>query len=284
MHWLPGDPVGAMLYEYAGDPSSAAKLREQLGLNDPVWVQFGRFLVGAARGDLGRSLTTSRPVIEEIATYLPNTLVLALVALLLATLLGVLGGIVAAIRRDGWIDQLVMLLSLVGVSMPIFWSGLLLILVFAVTLGWLPVTSGGQGIRGLIMPALSLAFSPAALIARLTRGSLLDILPQDYIRTAHAKGLRSHVVLVRHALRNALIPIVTVVGLQLGSLLSGTVVAETVFTRPGIGTLIITAIKQRDYLVVQGAVLYLSVLYVLVNLAVDLGYGFIDPRIRRAGA
>jgi len=280
MHWLPGDPVGAMLYEYAGDPAVAEQLREQLGLNQPVWRQFVTFLLNALQGDLGRSLTTSRPVSAEIAAYLPRTLELAISALLVATLLGVCMGILAAVHRDTWLDQLVMLVSLVGVSMPIFWSGLLLIQLFAVQLGWLPVTSGGQGFAGLIMPALALALAPAALITRLTRGSLLEILPQEYIRTAYAKGLSQRTVLIHHALRNMMIPLVTVVGLQLGAMLSGTVVVETVFTRPGIGTLIITAIKQRDYLVVQGAVLYLSVLYVLVNLAVDIVYGLLDPRIR----
>lgn len=280
MHWLPGDPVGAMLYEYAGDPAVAEQMREQLGLNEPVWKQYTAFLLNALQGDLGNSLITSRPVSAEIAVYLPRTLELALSALVLAALMGVAMGVLSAVHQNSWIDQAVMLFSLIGVSMPIFWSGLLLIHLFSVQLGWLPVTSGGQGVAGLILPAIALALTPAALIARLTRGSLLEILACDYIRTAQAKGLSQRDVLLQHALRNALIPLVTVFGLQLGAMLSGVVVAEIVFTRPGIGTLIITAIKQRDYLIVQGAVLYLSVLYVLVNLAVDVAYSFIDPRIR----
>ncbi len=282
MHMLPGDPVGAMLFEFAGDPSSAEALREQLGLNDPLLVQYLRFVGGALRGDLGDSLISQRPVVGEILFFLPTTIKLASMALSLAIVLGVLIGSAAALTRDSWFDQAVMLVSLIGVSIPIFWSGLILIQIFALGLGWLPVTGGGGGFRALIMPAVSMALAPAALIARLTRGSLLEVLPQDYIRSARAKGLRESAIVMRHALRNALIPIITILGLQLGALLSGTVIAETVFNVPGVGTLIITAIKQRDYLMVQGAVLYLSVLYVLLNLAVDLLYGAIDPRIRRA--
>lgn len=284
MHMLPGDPIGAMLFEYAGDPSSAEALREQLGLNDPLVVQYLRFIGGALRGDLGESLISQRSVTGEILFFLPTTLKLASMALMLAILIGVFVGSVAALMRDSWFDQAVMLISLIGVSVPIFWSGLILIQVFALWLGWLPVTGGGTGIRGLILPAFSMALAPAALIARLTRGSLLEVLPQDYIRSARAKGLRESIVVMRHAMRNALIPIITIVGLQLGALLSGTVIAETVFNVPGVGTLIINAIKQRDYMMVQGAVLYLSVLYVLLNLAVDLLYSAIDPRIRRSRA
>lgn len=282
MHMLPGDPIGAMLFEFAGDPASATKLREQLGLNDPLLLQYLRFIAGAARGDLGVSLVSQRAVLDEILLALPTTITLTAISLLLAILIGMSAGIAAALTRDSWFDQGVMLVSLIGVSVPIFWSGLIMIQIFSLWLKWLPATSGGATMSGLIMPAVSMALAPAGLIARLTRGSMLEVLPQDYIRTARAKGLRSTAVVFRHALRNALIPIITIIGLQLGGLLSGTVIAETVFNIPGVGTLIVTAIKQRDHLMVQGAVLYLSVLYVLLNLTVDLLYNLVDPRIRRA--
>jgi ABC-type dipeptide/oligopeptide/nickel transport system permease component len=280
MHWLPGDPVASMLAENATSEEAIEKLRKQMGLDDPAPVQYVRFILNVLRGDLGRSIITRRPVSQEILTYLPNTFQLAFVAMVLATIFGISMGVLAAINHNGWIDQLVMLISLIGVSMPIFWSGLLLILIFSVTLEWLPVLSTGQGIKGLILPAISLAFSPAAFIARLTRGSLLDIMPQDYIRTARSKGLSGYLVLFRHAMRNAIISIVTIVGIETGSLLTGMIVTETVFTRPGIGSLMMDGILYRDYNIVQGAVLYTAMVYLLVNLLVDISYVVIDPRIR----
>lgn len=280
MHWMPGDPIAGMLAENAVDEESIERLREELGLNDPAPIQYGRFLLGVLHGDLGYSIITRRPVIEEIATYLPNTFKLAVASMFIASICGIVMGLLAAIYANTVIDQIMMVISLVGVSMPIFWSGLVLILIFSVNLKWFPVISTGGGINGLVLPALALAFSPAAIIARLTRGSLLDIFHQDYIRTARAKGLSNQLVLFRHAMPNAVISIVTILGIETGSLLTGMIITETVFTRPGIGTLIMDGILYRDFNVVQGAVLYTALVYVFVNLLVDISYAFIDPRIR----
>ena len=279
MHLLPGDPVEVMLSRSGGSAEVVASLREQLGLDDPLHVQYLRFFSNAMRGELGRSIYSGMKVSDLIASQLPATLQLALGGLLVAVVLGMGLGLVAALNHNSWLDNLCVTLSVLGVSMPIFWLGLLLIFVFAVTLGWLPATGEGS-LKHLILPCLVLGFVSAGSIARLFRASMLDVLRREYMTTASAKGLRKTVVITRHALRNALIPVITMIGMQFAFLLGGTVVTETVFARRGMGQLIINAIIWKDFPVVQGAVLVTAVAYMGVNLLVDLSYGFFDPRIR----
>ncbi len=286
IHFIPGDPAAVILGRNASAEQLAA-LRHQLGLDRPVPVQFAAWLGGAVRGDLGKSLSSRRPVVELLAQRLPITLSLAVFAMLISLLVSVPSGIIAAGRRGTWWDRAIMAGALVGVSTPSFWAGILLIILFSVRLGWLP--SGGfvslfedfgAGVRYLLLPAVSLGLLLAAVTARMVRASLLEVLGQDYVRTARAKGLAERVVVYRHALRNALIPVVTVAGMDFGWLLGGTVVVESVFRLPGMGRFIINAILARDYPVVQAGVLYLAVIFMLVNLTVDVLYGYLDPRIR----
>jgi peptide/nickel transport system permease protein len=244
-----------------------------------LWVQYARFAGNALRGDLGRSLQGGQPVTQAILQQLPATLQLTAAALAVALVLGVTLGTLAAIRHHTWLDGAIMLVALTGVSIPSFWLGLLLLLIFSLGLRWLPAT-GSEGWELLIMPAVTLGYGASAVIARLTRGSMLEVLQQEFMTTARAKGLRETVVLGRHALRNALIPIITMLGLQLGNLLAGAVVVETVFSRQGIGRLLLGAILGKDFPVVQGTVLFIATLYVLLNLVVDLAYAAVDPRIR----
>jgi ABC-type dipeptide/oligopeptide/nickel transport system permease component len=251
-----------------------------MGLDDPLHVQYLRFLSKALRGDLGRSLRTNRPVSEMLWEQLPATVELAVAGMGLAVVLGGILGLVSALRQNSWIDSLSMALSLIGWSMPSFWLGLLMILIFALHLDWLPITGEGDRLARLVLPALTLALGTSGLIARLVRSAVLEVLRMDYVTTARAKGLVERMVISRHVLRNALIPVVTMVGLQFGRLLSGTVIIETVFARQGIGWLTVDAILERDMPLVQGAVLLFAVVYVLSNLAVDLSYALIDPRIR----
>jgi peptide/nickel transport system permease protein len=279
IHLLPGDPVEVMLSRSGGSAEKIASIRQQLGLDAPLPVQYVRFLSHTARGDLGRSIFNDMKVTELIATQLPATLELAGSAMLVALLLGVGLGLLAALKHNTWIDNVCVAISVIGVSVPIFWLGLLLILVFAAELRWLPATGYG-GFKNLILPALALGFASSGSMARLLRASMLDVLRQEYVTTARAKGLRERVVVLRHAMRNALIPVVTMIGMQVGFLLGGTVVTETVFSRPGLGRLIINAILWKDFPVVQGGVLVTAVTYMLVNLLVDISYGLIDPRIR----
>ena len=279
LHLLPGDPVQAMLGETVVDRTKIEELREQLGLNDPLYVQYARFLWRAVQGDLGRSLQTRKPVTQEIVSQLPSTAQLTLAAMVLAIAIGVTLGTLAAIYHNTWVDTLTMVVALTGVSMPAFWLGMLLILVFSLQLGWLPA-SGSQGPERLVMPALALGYSAAAIIARLVRSSMLEVLRQEYVTTARAKGLAEHAVIVRHALANALIPVVTIVGLQIGTLLAGAVVIETVFSRQGVGRLLIQGITSKDFPLVQGTILVIATGYVLINLVVDVLYAAIDPRIR----
>jgi peptide/nickel transport system permease protein len=279
MHLLPGDPAEVMLSRSGGSAEAIASLREQLGLDDALHVQYLRFFSNALRGELGRSVYSGMEVSELIVTQFPATLQLALGGLLVAVILGLGLGLVAALKHNSWVDNLCVGLSVLGVSMPIFWLGLLLVLVFAVTLGWLPATGEGS-LKHLILPCLVLGFVSAGSIARLFRASMLDVLRREYITTATAKGLRGAVVVTRHALRNALIPVITMIGMQFAFLLGGTVVTETVFARRGMGQLIINAIIWKDFPVVQGAVLVTAVAYMGINLLVDLSYGFIDPRVR----
>lgn len=274
----PGDPAQNLAGEFA-DQETIELIRERFGLNEPTHVQFYRFVVGVAQGDLGTSTRTYRPVTADLATFFPNTIELALGAIFVALLFGIPAGILASLRPNSPFDLSVMIGALIGVSMPVFWFGLLAILIFSVQLGWFPVAGRGS-LMHLLLPAVTLGLSSMAIIARMTRSSMLEVLNQDFIRTARAKGLFGRGVVMKHALRNALVPVVTVVGLQFGQLLAGAVITETVFSWPGIGRLLVDSIRARDYPVVQGAVLLIAVSFIFINLVVDLVYGFIDPRIR----
>lgn len=282
MHALPGDPVQLMLSGAESGsvtPERQEQLREEMGLNDPLHVQYGRFLGGAVTGDLGTSVRLRQPVLDLILDRLGPTLALSLGGILFAVVIGVTTGVLAALRQGSWIDGLSRVLAYVGVSLPLFWLGLLLILVFSFRLSWFP-PAGSGGIRSLVLPSLSLGLVSAGVIARLTRASLREVLVEDYIRTARAKGLPNRIVHMRHALRNALLPVVTMLGLQFGAMLAGAVVTETVFSRPGLGRLVVSAILWKDYPLVQGIVLCMAAMYVLVNLFVDLLAAWLDPRIR----
>ena len=278
LHLTPGDPVTIMLGEFAS-ASDVARLRVELGLDRPIVVQYFKFLGRAVRGDLGSSIRSRRPVQEEIAERLPPTMVLALAAQVLAVCAGITAGVTAAAARRPSVDSAIVAVTLVGLSMPTFWSGLLLILLFSLTLGWLPITASG-GLRALILPAVTLAAPAAAVLARVTRASVLEVLRQDYVRTARAKGVSERLVVYRHALRNALIPVLTVAALQFAGLVAGAVIVESVFSRPGLGRLAVTAILSRDFPLAQGIVLVVASMYVFVNVGVDLVYGVVDPRIR----
>ncbi|TFU26812.1 nickel ABC transporter permease [Thermus tengchongensis] len=274
----PGDPAVLLAGEFA-TPETLQAIRERYGLDRPLPEQFLLYLGALLRGDLGESARSRRPVLEELKTYFPNTVELAVAAILVALLTGIPLGILAALRPGSGLDLGVMTLALLGVSMPVFWFGLLAILIFSVNLGWFPVAGKGT-LAHLVLPAVTLGVNATALLARMTRGTLLEVLSQDYIRTARAKGLRERVVVFKHALRNAMIPVVTVAGLEFGSLLAGAVITETIFAWPGLGQLLVSSILARDYPVVQGAVLLVATSFILVNLLVDLLYAWIDPRVR----
>ncbi|HEY8597715.1 MAG TPA: nickel ABC transporter permease, partial [Thermomicrobiales bacterium] len=279
LHLVPGDPVKMMLSEFQTTPQQVELLRSQLHLDEPLPQQYGRFVVNALRGDLGLSIRSKRPVRNEIGENLGSTLQLAAAALLIAIGIGMPLGIIAALKQHSWFDIGPMIFALSGVSMPSFWLGLLLIFLFSLRLGWFPATGGGD-LKHLILPALTLGLGASAIIARLTRSSMLEVLRQDYMTTARAKGLNETIVVLRHGLKNALIPVVTIFGLQFGSLLAGAVVVETVFARPGIGRLIVNSILAKDFPMVQGIILFTATAYVVANLLVDLAYGLLDPRIR----
>lgn len=281
IHLVPGDPVDVMLGEGA-NPADREALRASLGLDRPVSVQYLDFLGGLARLDLGRSLQEGRPVGDLIGERALPTLELALAALALAVVLAIPLGVLAAQYRGGWLDASAMGFSLLGAAIPNFWLGPMLILVFSLLLGWTPV-SGREGAASLILPAITLGTGLAAVLARMVRSSVLEVLGEDYVRTARAKGLAPAAVLWGHALRNAWLPIVTLVGMQLGALLGGAVITETVFAWPGLGTLLVESIQQRDYPVVQGCVLLISLVFVSVNLVVDLVYLWLDPRVGERG-
>jgi peptide/nickel transport system permease protein len=278
IHLAPGDPVAQILADNA-NAEAAANMRQQLGLNDPLPVQYVHWFGGVLQGDFGRSLLTNVPVREEISARLASTTQLAVAGLVVSILLGVPFGLLAAISRRRWVDSTIMFFALGGLSIPGFYLGLLLLLIFGVRLAWFPVV-GGTGLRALILPAFTLGVGNAAIIARLTRASMLEVLRQAYVQTARAKGLNARAVTLQHVLRNALIPVVTVIGIQFGHLLAGTVIIEAVFARAGIGSLAIRAIQARDFPLVQGIVLFLATLFVLSSLVVDLLYGVLDPRIR----
>jgi ABC-type dipeptide/oligopeptide/nickel transport system permease component len=274
---LPGDPARIIAGLLASE-EDIARIRTDLGLDQPLHVQYAIFVARLARGNLGVSARTSQPVVEELKPRLASTLRLALVSAGLAAGLGVLAGTLAATRPYSGFDYTLSLATLFGVSMPVYWLGLMLIIVFAIHLNWLPA-AGSEGPESIILPALTLAAFSVALIARMTRSSMLEVLRQDFVRTARAKGLGERLIVARHALKNALIPIVTVIGLQFGALLGGAVITETVFGWPGMGQLLVESIFSRDYPMVQGIVLVFSALFILTNLLVDLCYAVIDPRI-----
>lgn len=275
---IPGDPAIYIAGEHASQEDIEA-IREEFGLNRSFPVQYAIFLNNLVRGDLGRSTRTDRPVIIEIWERLPDTLQLASASMLIASVVGLIAGIISATRQYSVVDYTAMIGAMIGVSTPVFWLGLMLMLLFSVRLNWLPSTGSGT-IQQLILPAITLGAASTAVIARMTRSSMLEVFGQDYVRTARSKGLREEMVIIKHALRNALVPVVTIMGLRFGTLLGGAVLTETVFAWPGVGRLMVNSILARDYPVVQGAVLVVACTFIFVNLVVDLLYSFIDPRIK----
>jgi len=278
IHLIPGDPVQAMLGD-AASPESVAEMRGKLGLDRPLYVQYVAFLKAAARGDLGTSLRTNEPVTAAIAARLPATFELALAAMLVAIAIAIPMGIVAAVWAGTGVDHAATTVALLGISVPNFWLGPLLAIVFSVGLGWFPVSGRGT-LAHLVLPAITLGAPLAAVLARMTRASLIDELRELYVTAARARGVSAARVVLRHAFRNSLIPIVTVLGLQVGAVLTGAVITETIFAWPGVGRLLIQSIGFRDYPLVQGCILLIAVTYVSVNLVTDMAYGFLDPRIR----
>lgn len=305
VHMIPGDPARIMLGEHA-TPQALAELRAELGLNDPLYVQYLRFAGKLVRGDLGRSITSHTRVSDELGTRFPATVELSLAAMFIAIVIGVPAGIISATRPNSLFDRIGMFLALLGVSMPVFWLGLMLIWFFSLVLGWFPASARidsiidiagrthymiidsilagdmaalGNSLKHLILPGFTLGTIPMAIIARMTRSSLLEVMSQDFIRTARAKGLADRVVIWKHALKNALIPVITIVGLEFGALLGGAVMTETIFSWPGVGRLTYDAIMNRDFPMLQGCILLIAVSFVIVNLIVDITYAFVDPRI-----
>ena len=273
----PGDPVEAMVGERA-DAQTIARLRKELHLDEPMISQFGHYASAVLRGDFGNSYITQRPIIKDIRERFPKTLLLAGSAMLLASVLGISLCVLSARNPGGWFDRLGLGVAYLGISFPVYWVGLILILVFAVILKWLP-PSGYGGIKYLILPAFALGSRSIAFLGRMTRSAMLDVLGGDYVRTARAKGLKERVVVMRHALRNALIPVITVLGLDFGYYLTGSILTETIFSWPGLGRYVVNAITRRDLPAIQGSVLFLSVVFVLVNLLTDLAYAKADPRV-----
>jgi len=278
IHFVPGDPVDIILGESANVIEKSA-LRSELGLDQPMLTQYGNFISGLLQGDLGRSIQSRRPVFEEIAERIPATLELTLGAMCLAVLIGIPLGIFAALKQYSGTDNVVMVFGLLGMSMPGFWLGPMLILIFSIQLDWFPVSERG-GLEHLVLPAFSLAIALSAIIMRMTRTSMLEVIKEDYIRTAKSKGLAGGKIYFKHALRNALMPIITIIGLQFGALLTGTVITETIFDWPGIGTLFFSAIQERNYPLVQACILTVSLTYVAVNLLVDIAYAAVNPQVR----
>lgn len=278
-HISPGNPARILAGENASEEAVAA-LTEELGLNDPLYIQFFNYVKGiVTKFDLGTSYQTRRPVIDELMDRFPTTAKLALLSICISAVVGISLGIISAVKQNTIIDHLSTGFALLGVSMPAFWAGMMLILVFAIYLKWLPV-SGIDGWKNWIMPAFTSSMVGMATITRMTRSSMLDVICQDYIVTARAKGLSEQVIVVKHALKNALIPIITVLGIQLGTMLGGAVLTESVFSVPGLGKFMVDSIKNRDYPVVQGGVLLLAIVFSLVNLIVDIIYAYVDPRIK----
>lgn len=277
IHLVPGDPIEIMLGETATAVDKEG-LRRELGLDEPLWTQYIRFLTRLASGDLGRSLSEQGRVMELVLMSTPATLQLALAAMGVALFIALPMGVMAAIKRDSWIDRFSLVFSLFGVATPNFWLGPLLIIGFSIELGWLPV-SGRGGLSHLILPSLTLGMAMAAILTRMIRSSLLEVIHEDYIRTARAKGLSEWRIWLKHALRSSLLPVTTIVGLQFGSLLAGSIITETIFTWPGIGRLTVQAIQARDYPLAQGCILVIATSYLVVNLLTDILYPMLDPRI-----
>jgi peptide/nickel transport system permease protein len=274
---LPGDPARVLLGEFTTQ-KEVELMRHQMGLDKPVYIQYAKFLSRLARFDLGTSIRTQHPVIEEIAPRLLNTVILAVTATILACLLGIPAGIVAAVKPYSTMDMVVTALALFGMSMPAFWLGLMLIVIFSVKLKLLPV-GGNEGFMYIILPAITLAASLLAVVARNTRSAMMEVLAQDYITTARSKGVHEKMVILRHGLKNSFIPVITVIGLQFGSMLGGTVLTETVFAWPGLGRLLISSMLARDYPVIQGSILIFALLFVLTNIVVDVLYAYFDPKV-----
>lgn len=288
IHLAPGDPAVILLGPTASE-EDIQQIRQELGLDRPLYVQYGRWIGNVVRGDFGRSITMHRAVLPEILGRFKATLILTAASLLISTIVGVVVGVISAVKQYSWFDRGSMIMALLGVSLPVFWLGIVLMVIFSLKLGWLPAggmySAGsdkgiGDLLKHLVLPAITLAAASVALVARLTRSMMLEVIRQDYIRTARAKGLGERIVVYRHALKNALIPVVTVVGLQTGYLLGGAILTETVFSWPGLGLLMVQAIIARDFPVVQGGVLLIAATFVVVNLVVDLSYSLLDPRIR----
>jgi len=306
IHMIPGDPAVAILGERA-TPEAVARMRTELGLDKPIWEQYFIYIGNIFQGDWGRSIRSNTPIIDEIRVKFPATAELALAAMIIALLIGLPAGIISAARRNSFFDSAAMFIALIGVSMPVFWLGLMLAFLFSVALGWLPFSGRldsdlvlqtktgfmvwdalmtanwnalGNSLAHLILPAVALSTIPMAIIARMTRSSLLEELGQDYVRTAKAMGFNERNILLGHAMKNASLPVVTTIGLQVGALLSGAILTETIFSWPGIGRWIFSAIQARDYPIVQGSALLITLVFMAVNLLVDISYAFLDPRIR----
>jgi len=280
IHLVPGDVVTAILGRQKVSAQEEAQLRQQLGLNDPIPVQYWHYLSKALHGDLGESIRNHVPVSQSIAEQLPSTIALAFSALILALVIGFVLGLTAALKHGSWFDTLAMSLSVSGLSIPTFWLGLLLILLFSVSLKWFPSISTGSSFSALVLPALTLGLPETSVVARMVRASMLDVLGKEYITAARAKGVRESAVILKHALRNALIPVVTFVGLQMAYLLGGSTIVETMFARQGIGRLAVQSISNRDYPMVQGVVLVVAVIYVVMNTITDITYTLLNPTIR----
>ncbi|MFP3388267.1 nickel ABC transporter permease [Brevibacillus sp. SIMBA_040] len=278
IHSVPGNPAHLI----AGVDATAEEIKivtERLGLDRPLYEQYGSYVWGLLQGDLGTSLRSDRPVAEEILSRFPNTIMLTLLSVVIMVIIGLFAGVISATKPNSVQDNTAMMVSLFGISMPVFWSGIMLILVFSYYLQWLP-SGGSTQFKHYILPALALGLSSSAVLARLTRSSILEVINQDFIRTARAKGVREKLVIYKHTLKNALIPIITIIGLEFGHLLGGAVLTETVFSMNGLGRYIIQSIQFRDYPAIQGSILFVAALFVIVNLVVDLCYGSVDPRIR----
>jgi peptide/nickel transport system permease protein len=278
---LPGDPVLSMIDPSVATPEMVENLRKELGLDQPFYMQFIHYFTNILQGDFGQSLMNSEPVLPKILEHFPATLALTFASAVISVVIGVAFGVLSAIYQNKWMDLIARLIGLFGISMPTFWSGILLILIFSVSLNWFPAM-GSEGWKTIVLPSLSLGFVGAGLIIRMVRNSMLEVINEQFIVTLRAKGLSERVVMYRHALRNALIPAITIIGLNIGELMAGTVVIETVFSRQGIGRIVADAIMAKDLPVIQGVVFFSAIVYVIVNLLVDLSYSIIDPRVRRS--
>ncbi|NOU92439.1 ABC transporter permease subunit [Paenibacillus sp. LMG 31456] len=278
IHSVPGDPARLVAGNDATE-EDVAMVRERLGLNQPLHVQYGTYVVNLAKGDLGTSLRSDRPVLTEILTRFPTTIMLTVMAIIIMIIVGLFAGIFSATKPNSIRDNATMMFSLFGISMPVFWLGLMLILIFSYYLRILP-SGGSDGFKYFILPAFAIGLSSSAILARLTRSSVLEVIHQDFVRTARAKGVKEKVVIYKHTLKNALIPIITIIGLEFGHLLGGAVLAETVFSMNGLGRYVIQSIQFRDYPAIQGTVLFIATIFVIVNLIVDLCYSLVDPRVR----